>query len=677
MENRNTQILDNVLKRLLLFFFFCLLVVYASREVADLDLWLHLKTGEYILQHKTIPPGDIFAFTIYGKPWINHEWLFQVITYLFHAAWGPTGLILMQNIIVVLTFLFLWMAFRRRNNLMLIFSVLYLAVLASAYRFMIRPDIFSLLFLSAYLCVLKDFNENNSAWIWILPFAQIIWVNIHGFAFAGPLLVGVFLLSEFIKRMGLGNNVRRLDNRQVKQLFMLLAILLLVSFINPYGSKGAFYPFLVLEQISGKGKVIFQYVKELASPINPKNLFDGGRFLYYKVLLIVSFFSFIFNRKRINIADLLLWLFFLFSSLVAARNAAIFAIVAAFVTLNNAQLFWENRGPLFSGWRKSILSPILKYLCVAALFYYPARGAQQFLELVADSLGTYALKSSRNGVAEATYPQKAVDFLLKNNFPKYMFNDFNSGSFLVYNVFPRRQVFIDGRTELYGPDFFSDYALAGSGEKEVIEKIIKKYAIKAFFLTISAHDLQDGLIDYLLYNPDWKIVYLDEAAIIFVQDIPENRALIKKFQINLKDWEPPSLRPLKNSNIFPYPFAYLYRARFFHRHALYANAAKESRVILSLVPNNQEALDFIEEACFNRALIASNKGELDQAILDYSKVIEINPQNANAYNNRAVAFFWKQEYAKSWKDVQSAQMLGFKVHPGFIQQLKASSGKEE
>ena len=79
----------------------------ATIEIKDLDLWLHLAMGKYILQHFSIPDHDILSATIAGHPWINHEWLFQVLSYSVFSHWGPDGLLKMQMVVVVSSMLLL------------------------------------------------------------------------------------------------------------------------------------------------------------------------------------------------------------------------------------------------------------------------------------------------------------------------------------------------------------------------------------------------------------------------------------------------------------------------------------------------------------------------------------------------------------------------------------------
>ena len=44
------------------------------------------------------------------------------------------------------------------------------------------------------------------------------------------------------------------------------------------------------------------------------------------------------------------------------------------------------------------------------------------------------------------------------------------------------------------------------------------------------------------------------------------------------------------------------------------------------------------EAYYNRGIAYGDKGEYDKAIEDYSKAIELNPEYAEAYNNRGNAY---------------------------------------
>jgi len=74
-------------------------------------------------------------------------------------------------------------------------------------------------------------------------------------------------------------------------------------------------------------------------------------------------------------------------------------------------------------------------------------------------------------------------------------------------------------------------------------------------------------------------------------------------------------------------------------------------------------------AYHNRALDYVSIGDFENAIPDFSKVMEIEPNNGQIYNDRAVAYYRLKQYNKSWEDVQKAKELGYEVHPGFLKAI--------
>jgi len=97
------------------------------------------------------------------------------------------------------------------------------------------------------------------------------------------------------------------------------------------------------------------------------------------------------------------------------------------------------------------------------------------------------------------------------------------------------------------------------------------------------------------------------------------------------------------------------------------------------------------EAYYSRGIAYLSMGNRYQAISDFTKVIEINPNIAEAYYHRAVAYViennsygqvWKNVnptedyYDQALKDVNKAESLGYKVNPDFLNRLRKASGKD-
>ena len=68
----------------------------------------------------------------------------------------------------------------------------------------------------------------------------------------------------------------------------------------------------------------------------------------------------------------------------------------------------------------------------------------------------------------------------------------------------------------------------------------------------------------------------------------------------------------------------------------------------------------ITDAYYNRGSAYGNQGNYAAAIADFTKAIQINPQDANAYINRGLAYCNSGHKSLARDDVQKAAELGYK-----------------
>jgi hypothetical protein len=68
--------------------------------------------------------------------------------------------------------------------------------------------------------------------------------------------------------------------------------------------------------------------------------------------------------------------------------------------------------------------------------------------------------------------------------------------------------------------------------------------------------------------------------------------------------------------------------------------------------------------------------EYDRAIFDLDQAVRINPNDVKAYHHRAITYLRKREYDKAWEDVKRVKSLGSDIDPGFLEELRKSSGRE-
>lgn len=632
---------------------FVLIFVKAHMLLSDLDIWLHIKTGEYIIINKAIPYYDIFSFVLDGKRWIDHEWLFQIITYLFYSKWQADGLIFLQSLSIVSAFFVLFMLGLRLVKSYLTAAIfLILTAYASIGRFNIRPDIFSLLFFAAYLFLLRFYINKKP--IWILIPLQAIWVNFHGYFFLGPLLIAVFLISELIRRKikCLPWNWQKgfpLTDVSYNRLKAILLLTILANLLNPNGLSGLIYPATVLKGIllDGSGP-LFQHIVELKPTWQFIKYMDS-----FNIMLSILLATLVINRKNLEVGQLLLVLiFFLFS--FTMRNIHFFAFISYFVTLSNlssieknfkfAHIFKKNIISLFN----AAMALLFIVWIVLQIKEIPTAAYYDFNE--------NKFQSNFSGMDKRQYPIGALEFALKNKIGPNVLNNFNSGAYMIGKAYPELRVFIDGRTELYGSDFFKEYLSLINADVDVFNKVTEKYQISAVLFTIG----NSKIIKHIYKDPKWKLVFIDHAGLVFLKDTPFNKALIEKHELNLDNYSAPKTKPgyLYDNDLYPYPWPYISRARLFDflekEKALISECSEALRVSpVYAEPYLLMGKSYLRQGLYDKALdylrtadalekqniatllnlaICFRKLNHDQAAINIlERILKIDRKNSNAY----------------------------------------------
>jgi len=193
---------------------------------ANTDLLSHLAFGRFLVDHRTIPIVDTLSFTTTGLPWINHEWLAQVIAYLAFSL--PTTLttapFLPAVSLITLTILLPASAtytviyrhcHHRSLPLPTTAGLVFLVILLTALPFSSgRPYVYTFFLLTCLLQILMtyDSSRNPTAWtipsntvilplaaplarcrlstLWIIPLLMALWANLHpGFTMGLALLI--------------------------------------------------------------------------------------------------------------------------------------------------------------------------------------------------------------------------------------------------------------------------------------------------------------------------------------------------------------------------------------------------------------------------------------------------------------------------------------------------------
>ena len=665
---------------------FGLTAFLTSIEIKDLDLWLHLAMGKFILHHGYVPAVDVLSCSIAGKPWVNHEWLFQALVYFIFHHWGGDGLILMQTSVVALSLMILFLICYSKERQFVAVFLLLLVLLVYQARFTIRPDLFSLLFFAFYIFVLS--LHLNKRWsIYALLMTQILWSNVHGFFFMGPMIVLLVMVSEFVKRYVKmpfeWNAVARLTDEEYTRLKWIFVVVALGCLVNPLTFEGALYPFKVMLQLPTESKVFFESIQELQRPIT-QSIFSMEEFPHYKLLIYLSLMSFVLNLRRFDVSVFVFWLIFLLFSLAAKRNIVFFSFTAYLVCMTNIAGFrFQEISPVeFVNKKfKSINGVLLKVLLCLWMINYGAGLADQGYY----DFDKYERKSEFWGISQRNYPTRAADFLVKNKVRGNFYNDFNSGAYLLGRCFPNIKVFIDGRTEEYGADFFKRYQkIWKTTDPKLVDEAISRYKLTGAFLNSIQSQIPKDTLNYFFKKKDWVMVYFDYDAVIFLQDIPKNKKVIDRFRIDLSKWhaKPANLQRLGAVRVTPFqpinraftlealgfddaaleqaedainvfPGAaepYKIRGKVYGKREDHQKAFENFRLATMIDPSNTEVrTDF--------ALAYEKLGDLKGAIKQYIKIINIDPQEPKGYFQLARAYALDKQYENSIKTLNQAHRM--------------------
>ena len=238
--------MDGVLIVLILTIAFLL----GCQQMFDSDVWWHVRTGQWIWEHKSVPTLDPFTFASSNRPWLDLHWLFQLMLAGALGLGGVPGMILLASSICA-TVILVGLTARDRRWPMAVTAACWLPALgAMSSRFDPRPEIISLLGVAAYFAVLFR-TDRTPALAWLLPLVQVIWVNSHALFVLGPIILGAYLIDH------IASSTRRPCAKDIpgalpaKRSWLHLGgaafAVMLACLVNPYGcaersSRSSFSP---------------------------------------------------------------------------------------------------------------------------------------------------------------------------------------------------------------------------------------------------------------------------------------------------------------------------------------------------------------------------------------------------------------------------------------------------
>jgi hypothetical protein len=474
-------------RRLVMAIAFLGIVFMASRPMIDSDTWWHLRTGQWILEHRSLPEVDRFSFTRSGTVWYYPGWLSEVLMTGVVSIAGLPGLNLLFTFLVVLSMVIIFLTMRGDPYLRA--AILVLAAGASEIYWGARPQVFTFLFGACFFLCLREFLQGKRNFLWLLPILMVFWVNIHGGFVVGFILVLLAVVGQGLQFLSTRGPRSPEQIRRVLWVIGTGLACFIACAINPYGIKIVAYPFQTVSI-----HFLQNFIQEWQSP--NFHYWDAQLFL---VLFFITWAAIAFSPKPMEKGDFFFLAVISYMGFVAWRNTYLLSIVAPSIILDYGQPLIES---LFPKWNPGVV----------------ASKVQSFtnsIVLAGLTVGVLAFSFYSNTPAsiEASIrrqiPVDAVNFLSQNPGWGRILNSYNWGSYLLWNL-PAYPVFVDGRTDLYNDEILNQY-LTFVNAQAGWQEILQQWDIHVVFLEPSAPILQ------VLISEGWQVRYQDIQSVILLR----------------------------------------------------------------------------------------------------------------------------------------------------------------
>jgi hypothetical protein len=477
-----------------------LLAVAASLVKArSYDLWWHLEAGEQIVSTFVVPHADDFSFTSAGAPWIDHEWLSEVLMYGFYAM-GPIGLTLMKALCALAVAAIGYRVLRRTGaGAGAALAVVAASVIGLRFRLTERPEAITLVFAAALAALGLDLaSRPSSPWRRLTGIGAltILWVNMHAGALLAPALALVCAAGAPQGRTRAPAPERVAPRWPIWCAVPLTALGLLV---NPFGYRIYTVPSGIAEAMSPRNITNPEWA--------PPSWYEFP--LFYCVLAVVAVWGLVRLKQRRPLAAPRLGIFLLAGGLAfsSLRHIGLFfALIPLMVDPAPARA--PDPAPRRAAHRGWLLGASAVLAAAAWMLLQPPSSA---------AIGI--------GVQPGRFPEKAADFVEIHMKDARLYNDVAFGGYLIWRGYPGRRVFIDGRNEVHATLLRELAASVDDGrrwrallDRHGVEGAVLRYRSESIPVVDAVTGRRSAGTFSELHFPrgDWALVYWDDVAMIYV-----------------------------------------------------------------------------------------------------------------------------------------------------------------
>lgn len=492
-----------------------MLVVFflAFFPVRSDDIFMYLAIGRLFTRTGSFPVIDPFLFTLPNYYWsIMYEWGSHIVSFKLFSLGGWNALVIAKTAIILLAVSVSFFLAKRLSFKSPIVPILVLlASFAACSRFIERSSLFSDLFTAMVLAIVLV-ERNKPGWLkYLLPLIFLVWVNMHPGFHIGLIILALAVLFD----------IKRLKERSV-QIFSGCALASVFSgLVNPKGLEGFSFPLRSVFDTSWDihRQYNFEWMPTLSSSY--ASTLDVKVFL---LLIAVCACLVILAWKQKPWFELIILIFLVYLGLSAIRfmpTAALSLAVLGTALGAKAKMLW------YLSPQKSIRKTAFWLTVLMILISFTL-----MLKLAFAGYSTFSgPRHFGTGMDTDFQPVQAADFLEKIKLRTPLFNQHDFGCYLAWRWNGNPKLFYHGFVD--DIKFYHDDYLGVNRSLEEFDRIVAKYRIGAFLLArYNIRSLDLPLIyRTLLTRPDWHLVYVDDIAMVFLKDLPENQEAIQRYKI--------------------------------------------------------------------------------------------------------------------------------------------------
>ncbi len=493
----------------------CLLVatgLLAAYQLEEPDLWFHLAMGRYVVTEQSLPASDPFVYSspATGAAWLRMHWLWQVLVYRLVTWIGIEGFNLCK-VIAVVVLMGAAIAVGRARAAALATAPLALALLA--WRFHPRPELVTWAMMIVWVAVLE--RERSGAWrgssqllqperrrptrwLWALPAATAVWVNMHVYFVLGWIVLAAYLIEAVVERR---------DGRRLAGALLLCVV---ASLLNPTGWCGAILPLQYLVDIARHGNVHLRVIHEQQPLLLSSWFRESGLMGVYWALVVFVLLGWCASASRRASHGLLLAFLAAFS-LLAVRNLPLLAWGSILLAPREVALRWREWAvDIWHDWGEQTQQLVQGVVLAALPLLTVALGVQ-----VASNhwyLDRGNMRQFGLGVLPGLAPDRAVDWLERQPVSGRIFTNFDSAGYLLWRH-PEWPVYFHGCADFRSPRFLDYRRFMETPDRH--PDFLREQGVAAVLLSHTAQDT-DRVIRQLSRDASWRLSYLDDNAVVFM-----------------------------------------------------------------------------------------------------------------------------------------------------------------